>query len=526
MPQDVQVNPWDTNFKSLPHEEFEGRPERSQSMRFSKTVIPKLTGRLLPEERSRAHPRLELTNFGGNEVWKARCYRPETEEDVLEILNFHKKERIRPVGALHSWSGAPVCRSIMLDMSCFDSVETFPREDKLIARLGGGTSLQRALDVLHATTGHTFPVQGAISKQSISGAISTATHGSGGPSLSHFVKGIRVAAYDPRNKRAKIYKYECGEELRAARCALGTLGVILSVDLETVPKYLVEETLVTRGSLAEVLREYERMPLSQFAYFPYRWDFLAYQRRAHIQRPLTSGEKIFGAFFAANNFLGTDILFHVLVKGALALGNSASRGLMHLAPKLALTGKTNIGPSHDILTMAHDLFQHEEMEVFIPERKLDQAIELLRYATSVFAGLDVEMTGPLVQALKNQELYDELQSHRGTYTQHYPFFFRYVHPEDDMLGMASGSQAYFSCSVFTYFGPDNRDRYYRFCSWLGRALHRIVDARFHWGKHVPLGHQELSRVYPEMPRFRELAQATDPNGVFRNGFVNEVLGFQ
>jgi len=52
--------------------------------------------------------------------------------------------------------------------------------------------LQDLLDRLHAMTDRTLPTLGVIKRQTISGAVSTGTHGSGRPSLSHFVTGVRI----------------------------------------------------------------------------------------------------------------------------------------------------------------------------------------------------------------------------------------------------------------------------------------------------------------------------------------------
>ena len=42
-----------------------------------------------------------LVNFGRNLRWQSRCYRPRDEDEVLEILERHRSERIRAVGSLH-----------------------------------------------------------------------------------------------------------------------------------------------------------------------------------------------------------------------------------------------------------------------------------------------------------------------------------------------------------------------------------------------------------------------------------------
>jgi FAD/FMN-containing dehydrogenase len=165
------------------------------------------------------------------------------------------------------------------------------------------------------------------------------------------------------------------------------------------------------------------------------------------------------------------------------------------------------------------------MELFVPESRLKEAVELLRAATTVFAGDAVAVPEDIETRLNLHKLYGELIRNTGSYVQHYPFFFRRVLPEETLISMASGAtEPYYSISVFTYLAPEQRQPYYAFCAWLARAMNRLFGARLHWGKHFPLGALELARLYPELERFRQLCREVDPNGVFRNDYTRRVLG--
>src|SRR5207302_3893611 len=133
---------------------------------------------------------------------------------------------------------------------------------------------------LHWLADVTLPSIGLVTEQTIAGAISTATHGSGKQSLSHFVEEVRAAAYDPVTGKARIYTWKGGPELRAARCAVGCMGIILSVRLRCVPKYDVAETMVPCATLDDVLAEEGRFPLQQFFLIPHRWSYFAQRRVA------------------------------------------------------------------------------------------------------------------------------------------------------------------------------------------------------------------------------------------------------
>lgn len=482
------------------------------------------TNSLAKQSAAQNSKRKKIENFGGNQKWEADFFQPTGEKEVLDILHTYKDSTVRPVGSLHSWSAITVSDGATVAMSGFDEITPYEMDGQKYVRLGAGVPLQRALDQLHATTDQTFPTLGAIKKQTISGAISTATHGSGKPSISHFVEKIRLAAYDPETGQPKIFEYSDGDKLRAARCGLGTQGVILSVDLKTVPKYLVEETVVAHPDLDSVLEAYEEKPLTQFTLMPYRWDYMSFERKPIENREMSLLEKTKAKVMKAFNTVGVDFLWHALMKGSVWLGDGAVKNFLKLTPHMIPKGQTVVNNSEDILTMHHDLFQHEEMELFLPESKMKESVDILKYATEVFSGESPEPNKQVEKKLKEMGMFEELMENKGRYTQHYPIFFRKILPEDAMVSMSSGDKAHFSCSIFTYNAPDDREAYGDFCSFLARALNKSSGARLHWGKHFPLGKEEMERAYPELDRFRELATETDPNGVFRNVYTERVLG--
>jgi hypothetical protein len=465
------------------------------------------------------------TNFGGNQTWRSRCYQPGSEQEVLDILQRHSHGHVRPVGAKHSWSDVAACGDVSLDMALFNHLHVYETNGAQVVRVGAGCRLQDLLARLHATSDRTLPTLGAITRQTISGAIATGTHGSGRPSLSHFVVGVRLAAYDPSTGQPKVFEYRDGDALKAARCGLGCRGVVLAVDLRTVPKYTVEETVVRHTSLAHVLSRYHDYALTQFLLMPYHWDYVAFERKPLAGRRLSLSESLKALLFRLYYTVWVDVLFHLTLKGSLMAGSWAVKTFLTLGPHSLITGVQRVDDAAQVLTTGHHYFRHEEMEVFVAESRLGEAVEVLRCATEVFAGQARLVPTAMETKLRALGLYDELLRQRGTYTQHYPFFFRRVLPEDTLISMASSAEEpFYSISVFTYHKPGKRQEYYTYCSWLARCLTGLVGGRLHWGKHFPLGVAETAPVYPQLETFKQVCRHTDPRGVFRNGYTERVLG--
>ena len=468
---------------------------------------------------------ISQTNFGGNQTWESRCYQPATDAEVLEILDKHSDGQVRAFGSKHSWSEIAVCTDVSLDMTKFDGVRPYEKDGEKFVRVGAGCRLQALLDRLHATSARTLPTLGVIKRQTISGAISTGTHGSGMQSLSHFVAGARLAAYDSDTGKAKVFEYSDGEELRAVRCGLGCTGVILSVDLLTVPKYKVEERVARETRLEPVLGRYKDYPLTQFALVPYAWEYLLFERRPLAASRTSLAEYGKALLFRVYNTVWVDVLFHLGVKASVVAGSRVVKASLRLTPKLLIKGVRRVDDAERVLTMGHHYFRHEEMEIFVAQSRLAEAVDVLRYATEVFAGEASSPTGQIKGKLEAHNLYEELLGYRGSYVQHYPFSIRRLLPEDALVSMGSSmNEPLYSISVFTYCKPHARLEYYEFCDWLARCMHALFGARLHWGKHFPLNARHVASAYPALEAFKRICRRTDPLGAFSNAYTARVLG--
>ena len=468
----------------------------------------------------------KIANFGGNVGWYSTCYTPASEDEVLDILVRHPNVTVRAIGSSHSWSDVAANSEIALDMSALNSVALIEANGQDLVRVGAGCRLQDLLDRVHAATDGTLPTLGAIKKQTVSGAISTGTHGSGRQSLSHFVAAVRAVVFDSETGRPMVREFTDGPELLAARCGLGCFGVILSVDLHTVPKYLVSETLRACQSIEQIISAFAENPLSNFVVWPYSATLLMFERKPIEYRRLTLGERIKAYLFRGFGWLVQDVGFHIGLHASRKMGPRAIKAYLRTAPASlsVIKNRERIDDSEHVLTNYHYLFRHEEMEIFVGESQLVRAIAFLRASIESFAAIDrvfpEEFLGPLTEVGLDRVL----TAKRGSYIHHYPLFCRRVLPEETMISMAaSASEPMYSLSIFNYDRPGRRDAYYAFCSFLAHSLRRLVNARLHWGKHFPFEYDDVAPLYPRLDEFRALCLSHDRNGVLRNGYTKRVL---
>lgn len=464
---------------------------------------------------------LEIVNFGGNVTFTpARRVAPQSEDELLAALNAHREGSIRVVASRHAWSAGIATDGTSIDMRHFDAVRVFEQDGRKWVTVGGGCPIKQLLKALNQQ-GLTTPSVGLIAEQTIAGAISTGTHGSGKHSLSHYVASVRVACFNVENGDAEIRTIDGGDDLRAARCALGCLGVIVDVTLPCVEQYFVTEKTTPARTIDEVLALEVDTPLQQFFLIPHLWTYYAQQRRAAEPRPRGFSARLYRVYW----FLCIDLSLHLLVK--LCASILSSRRLVRLLfrrilpafmfPKWIVTDR-----SDRMLVMKHELFRHLELELFVPN---DCVKEAAAYLTSVLKhadGGEVTLPEATRATLQQAHLLDSFDALKGRFTHHYPICFRKVLADDTLISMSAGNaDSWYAISLITYVQP--RDAFFELATFLAKSMQALFAARIHWGKWFPLDAAAVAEMYPQLPKFREICQRFDPRGVFHNPFISEKI---
>jgi FAD/FMN-containing dehydrogenase len=447
-----------------------------------------------------------LRDFGRTVRFSPRHrYTPADETELLDILDRHRAGRIRATGSLHSWSGAAVSDDVSLDLRRFDSVQPGAAAvagGTHVATVGAGTTVARLVRALRERGGWALPALGAIRAQTIAGATATGTHGSGAPSMSDLLAWVRVCGYGP-DGRAAVHEWHHGDALLAARCGLGCTGIVTAVGVRCVPEWDVEERFVARPTLEAVLAEEAAFPLQMFLMMPFAWRFLVFQRRrAPDGTPRTRSAALHRLYGRAH----VDGLLHIALKLMVTRGGGdrrlARKLLAGALPHAFVRGWRVVDRYDRLLTLRHDWFTHEEMELSVPARHVHDAATDMRRIIEDFA-------------------------RRGDYTHHYPILVRRVLQDRTLLSVTAGEpDPWYALSLFCYEPPGRRAGFHAFAAVLARALADAYGARPHWGKHYPLDAADVERLYgaDRLRRFRAACAAVDPHGVFRNDFTRRVLG--
>jgi FAD/FMN-containing dehydrogenase len=170
--------------------------------------------------------------------------------DVLEAIGWAREHHlpVRAFGAGHSYSPLVPTGGVLVDMRDLTGITGVDSTSGRI-RARGGTTLAD-LDEALWDAGHALPVLGDYDKQTVAGAVATGTHGSCPVygNLSSLVTWVRLATAG-----GEVIEIDTSDLrlLRAARVALGLLGVVLEVELQTRPALFLrtDRELVDPGAL-------------------------------------------------------------------------------------------------------------------------------------------------------------------------------------------------------------------------------------------------------------------------------------
>ncbi|MEN8185033.1 MAG: D-arabinono-1,4-lactone oxidase [Myxococcota bacterium] len=212
------------------------------------------------------------TNWSGSVRCRAHeLATPEGEAGLATIVERAAREgrRIRAVGSGHSFVPLVSTDGIIVSLDRLAGILSHDRET-LSASVRAGTKLHDLGEPLLAR-GLAMENLGDIDVQSLGGALSTGTHGTG-RTLGNLAS--RVAALRLVLASGEILEIDSDhdpETLRAARVSLGALGIVTTARLRLLPAYRLHER-TWRAPLAEILEKLDSLILEnrhfEFFYFP------------------------------------------------------------------------------------------------------------------------------------------------------------------------------------------------------------------------------------------------------------------
>jgi L-gulonolactone oxidase len=425
-------------------------------------------------------------NWAGDQICRPAAFaRPSTLEELSAAIEGAERSgwRVRAAGAGHSFSDIACSDGLLVSLEGLAGLLDVDRSSGLVRVQAGITirELSRRL-IVH---GLALENLGDIDVQSIAGAISTATHGTGAR-----LRNIASQVVEMKLVLADGSTVECSPEqdpevFRAARVGLGALGVIAEVTLRCVPAFHLRG-VDAPAPLQETLERFDELALAndhfEFFVFPHTDTALTRTNNRTEEAPRPRSR--------ASAYLN-DVL---LTNHAFGLGCRAGRRFPGRIPQLNRLVTRLAGSSVRVERSA---------EIFTSPR-------LVRFTEMEYA-LPRERTVEAVRAVM------ELVERQG-FAVPFPIEVRTVAADDAFLSTAGGRDSGF-LAVHMFRGMAWEPYF--------RAVEAVMDGlqgRPHWGKRHFQTAESLRPRYPDWDRFQAVRAQLDPDGRFANAWTDRVLG--
>jgi FAD-linked oxidoreductase len=429
------------------------------------------------------------TNWGGTYTCSpTRIEAPTTEEEIVAIVRTVRErgETVKVIGSGHSFTDIACTDGCMVRLEGYNKVLGIDRDKATITAQAGITILQ--LSAALADVGLAMENMGDVGYQSIAGAISTATHGTGERfrNISSQVVGLSIV-------QANGEVIHCSEDsnpdgFTAARVSLGALGVISTVTLRCVPAFNIRSVQEPKR-VDELLDSFDELCAANDHFEFFWWPHTEWAQaitNTRTQDPLSTKERRTGVRAYVNDIL--------LENHAFGMVQRAAQVRRAWIPRLAgFTARTmsrkTMTDRSDRIFANERLVRFAEMEYAVPRESLIDAVREIRRM--------IERSGLLIS---------------------FPVEVRAVAPDDIPLSPAFGRPTgYVAVHVYHKF---EYEPYFR-------EVEAIMDAhegRPHWGKLHFQTAETLRRRYPQWDRFIEVRDRLDPAGLFQNRYLDQVLG--
>lgn len=424
-------------------------------------------------------------NWAGNQKSRPSIVEmPSSEADVIAVIKraVSNRQRIKVVGSGHSFTGIAVPDEVMIDLSNLNQIVCTNLDHGLVTVQAGIvlSDLNTHLESQHLS----MPNLGDVTYQTLAGAVSTSTHGTGlnRTGLAAQIDSFRMVTASgetivcDRSQNAEIF--HCG------RVSLGALGVITEFTLKVVPAFnlrAVEQPVRIDDVLNNFTRLIEENDFFEFYWVPHtKW---ALTKANNVTLDPVDSPGRFRTWY--NKMFLENYAFGVLCR----IGRLFPQLIPRLATILPSTGR------NEYVNISHRIFSSKRLVKF--------------YEMEYSIALD-----SLAPALREvMKMVDD----RG-FRVSFPVEVRCTDGDDIPFSTSTGRRSAY-IAVHMFKGSEYSEYFAAV-----EAILRKYEGRPHWGKIHNLDASDISSLYPEYQRFIEVRNQLDPEGVFTNDYLRRVLG--
>jgi len=407
-------------------------------------------------------------NWSGSVECNPCIVTPSSKDEIAEAVT--DADEVRAAGAGHSFSPLVATDDTLVSFENYEGVVSVD-EDRETAKALAGTTLE---DFSTEVAEHGLAMEnlGDINKQTVSGSVSTGTHGTGEFGvIATQVSEIELVTPDGE---VRVLSEDDGFEFGAAQVSLGALGFLTELEFDLVPQYgleLVRKKEKLNTTLSKFKRYVEENRNFEFFWFPNTRTAVT---KSLNEAPVEDLERSDGT------------LENLAWKAACEASRALPSKYASKVASSAIEEERLVGPSHKVYPWPREV-RFNETEYGVPA---DEATEVFR------------------------EIMEVVESHDVAF----PVEVRYVEGDEIPLSPAYGRDTAF-IAVHKYHKKPHRELF-KEC----QDVFREHNGRPHWGKMHFLSAEELRDAYPEWDEFQSVREEYDAEGVFLNGHLRKVFG--
>jgi xylitol oxidase len=408
-------------------------------------------------------------NWAGHTPFHAaRFHQPNSIADLQGIVR--DAEKVRVIGSRHCFNDIADTTGDLVSLASFDNTVTIDAE-RHTATVNAGITYRELCPQLHKA-GYALHNTASLDHITVIGACSSATHGSGDAhgNLATAVSGLEMITAD--GELVTLTRDKDGDRFLGSVVALGALGVVSKVTLDLVPTFTIQQHVYQKLPMARIDDSFDAImaagysvslfPTWQEDYVESAW--VKHQVRDKVAVPVS----LFDAPLVDGHFWDDP-------------------------PDRHWTEVGSPGPWHERLP--HFVFNDAQQEGDELQSEYFVARHHAVAALKVVAGLSEHMA----QILAVSEI-------------------RTVAADKFWMSTAYGHDV-----VAIHFN------WYK--DWPGVKCFLPVleeqlspfQPRPHWGKLFALSPSQVQAAYPRMADFQSLARDVDPEGKFRNSYVDRYI---
>ncbi|MEV4859072.1 D-arabinono-1,4-lactone oxidase [Streptomyces ossamyceticus] len=425
-------------------------------------------------------------NWAGNVTARpVREVTPATVEELAAAVRRAAEDdlRVKAVGTGHSFTAVAATDGVLIRPQLLTGIRNIDR-DAMTVTVGAGTPLKR-LNVALAREGLSLTNMGDIMEQTVSGATSTGTHGTGreSASIAAQITGLELVTAD--GSILTCSATENADVFAAARVGIGALGIVTAITFAVEPIFLLtarEEPMPFEKVLAEFDELHAENEHFEFYWFPHTGNTNTKRnnRSAGPEKPVPQLNSWFEDEFLSNGVFQVANLVGQAVPATIpTIAQISSR---------ALSARSYTDIPYKVFTSPRRV-RFVEMEYAVPREALMDTLRELK------AMVD-----------------------RSNLRVSFPVEVRTAPADDITLSTASGrDSAYIAVHMF-------RGTPYQAYFTAAERIFTAHEGRPHWGKVHTRDTDYFAKVYPRFGEFTALRDRLDPERRFQNDYLRRVLG--